>query len=115
MTAKESIIEMVKMMPDDVSAPDIAEKLYLHTLIDRRIQEVEDGDAARSAIWTKPVNSSPRTPSGEPENSLGWQGLWPTIFFSIHFREAQLLITRARRSANGCSEVTGSSIALKTS
>jgi hypothetical protein len=43
MTAKESIIEMVKMMPDDVSVPDIAEKLYLRTLIDRRIQEVEAG------------------------------------------------------------------------
>jgi predicted transcriptional regulator len=44
MTAKESIIEMVNKMPDDVSASIIAERLYLRTLIDERIREAEAGE-----------------------------------------------------------------------
>jgi len=32
-TAKETVIEMVQTMPDDASVHDIAEKLYLRTLI----------------------------------------------------------------------------------
>ena len=44
MTAKETIIELVKKMPDDAGVSDIAAKLYMRTLIDERIQEVDAGE-----------------------------------------------------------------------
>jgi predicted transcriptional regulator len=44
MTAKETIIEMVKQMPDDATVPDIITKLYVRQQIDERLREVAAGE-----------------------------------------------------------------------
>ena len=43
-TEKQSIIEMIKSLPDDVSMEDIIEAIYVRQKIDKGLKDSEEGN-----------------------------------------------------------------------
>ena len=43
MSTKESVIEMIKRMPESASVPDIIAELYVRQQIDEGLRELDDG------------------------------------------------------------------------
>jgi hypothetical protein len=43
MSTKESVIEMIRRLPDDVTVPDILTELYFRQLVDEGLAELDAG------------------------------------------------------------------------
>ena len=44
MSAKEALIEMIRKMPDDVPAEDLAYELYLRAKVEEGLRQLDNGE-----------------------------------------------------------------------